>query len=429
MKGKFQGFKLDFFTINPLSGKHLDMFIGRERMVEDMLGMLLEKESFGITGAPGTGKSTLINILIKKLTEDKKLKKKFKIIRINHCTPNKVDFLKRILFQILEELNKSDLKKIEIDSIRDNYLYSSGIEEFLKSLLRYEPSKELDSYQVIRLYSDFLKHELQENQTDSSKVKFLSPEKILSVIVNILTHLKRHIIFFIDDMDKVEFDPLSNSTGEDRLATLLFDLRELFELSESSWIFSLPVNFYERYRINFKQPNSGSFLSLFSEIFFLNNFSRKRTVDLLRTRLTKTNFDGKIIDIIDTYALNLLLDLSRGNPRLFLYFFRKAFKFLISQIEDSDKDKDGKELEKRIKVNNILGSIDYVFNLDEKNKRILAYIAYKQKVDADDHRLKEKTGLDRLSLNRRLKELAEEGILDYFLDQYGKRIYITKKLT
>ena len=65
----------------------------------------------------------------------------------------------------------------------------------------------------------------------------------------------------------------------------------------------------------------------------------------------------------------------------------------------------------------------------KKNKKILAYIAYKQKVDSGDHSLQQKTGLDRLSLNRRLKELTEAGILDYFLDQYGKRIYITRKLT
>ena len=165
----------------------------------------------------------------------------------------------------------------------------------------------------------------------------------------------------------------------------------------------------------------------------MHNFTRKRTVELLRTRLGFSNFEGKIIDYIDSYSLNLLLDLSRGNPRLFLYFLLKAFKFKES-IKANLHEEEFVEIENetddsRIKVNHILSSIDYIFKLDDRNKKILAFIAYKQSVDSGNHSLQEKTGLDRLSLNRRLKELTEAGILDYFLDQYGKRIYITRKLT
>ncbi len=420
------------FTTLALNDDNLKYFIGRKRIVGDMLSLILDHQNFGVTGAPGTGKTTLFNFLKSELESTKNFKRKHKVLSFPFTIPNTADFLKRLLFILLENLKQSDVKKIDLSKIKDDYLYTNGIQEFLRSLVRYEPSRELDAYQVLRLYSDFLINEMK-NASPSKTVKFLSPDKLLFVIVKILKNLKKHLIFFVDDIDKVIYDPLTNSTSENRLASFLFELKEIMELSNTTWVFTLPLDFYNKYKISFNKPESTSFLGIFSDIFLLHNFTRKRTVDLLRTRLGFSNFEGKIIDYIDSYSLNLLLDLSRGNPRLFLYFLLKAFKFKES-IKDNLLQEEFVEIENetddsRIKVNHILSSIDYIFKLDDRNKKILAYIAYKQSVDSGNHSLQEKTGLDRLSLNRRLKELTEAGILDYFLDQYGKRIYITRKLT
>ncbi|MDD3627466.1 MAG: P-loop NTPase fold protein [bacterium] len=429
-------FSLEPFTTLALKENSIKYFTGRERMVTDMGNLILDHQNFGITGAPGTGKTTILNILKKNLDSIKSFTKSHIIISFNFTIPNSSDFLKRLLFILLENLEQKDLSKINLKDIQENFLYTTGLQEFLRSLVRYEPAKELDGYQVLRLYSDFIKSELQKKET-SKAINFIAPENLIFLIVKLLKNSKKHLVFFIDDMDKINYDPLTNNTGEDRLASLLFELKEIMELSTTTWIFTLPINFYEKYKINFNRPETTSFLGIFSDIFLLHNFSRKRTVEMFRTRLESSTFEGKIIDFIDSYALNLLLDLSRGNPRLFLYFLRKAYKFkeepLKRKDENSDStdtpDSESKAPDSRIKINHILASIDYIFNLDERNKKILAYIAYKQKTESNDHELQETTGLDRLSLNRRLKELADTGILDYFLDQYGKRIYITKKLT
>ncbi|HDS09933.1 MAG TPA: ATP-binding protein [Firmicutes bacterium] len=431
-----RGLSLEPFTTLALNEDSLKYFIGRERMITDMGNLILDHQNFGITGAPGTGKTTILNILKKNLMEQKVFTKVHKIISFNFTIANSADFLKRFLFILLENLEPKDISKINLRKISDDFLFTTGLQEFLRSLVRYEPTKELDSYQILRLYSDFIKTELKEK--DASKViSFISPENLLFLIVKILKNLKKHVVFFVDDMDKVIHDPLTNNTSEDRLASLLFELKDLMELSQTTWVFTLPINFYEKYKINPSIPQTTSFLGIFSDIFLLHNFSRKRTVEMFRVRLESSDFKGKIIDFIDSYALNLLLDLSRGNPRLFLYFLRKAYKYKEECLKRGETEESvpgnetGKEKtpDSRIKINHILSSIDYIFNLDERNKKILAYIAYKQKTDSNDHGLQETTGLDRLAINRRLKELTENGILDYFLDQYGKRIYITKKLT
>lgn len=442
---------LKTFTTTALYGKSLDFFIGREQMLNEMGGLILDMQNIGISGGPGTGKSTMLNMLEKRLNSIKYFKKGSKIIRFSYNRPNLSDFLKKLLFILLDNLNEEEVDKIDLNKIREEYNYTTGLREFLRSLIRYEPTKELDGFQVLRLYNDFLLNELKSND-QGVVIKYLTPEQIMSTIIRIFKNIKKNLVIFIDDMDKVRFDPLTKNTSEDRLASFFYEIREFFELSKITWIITLPVNFFEKYRIQFNRPDSMSFLSMFTDIFLLNNFNRRRTIEMFRKRLDDSNFEGKIIDFIDSFALNLLLDLSRGNPRLFLYFLMKAFKLKEAQLSGSkeksrvqkyledvkheneseesteEEEENNTKTDTRIKVNHILSSIDYIFDLDKKNRKIIAYIAYKQKTQANDHELQERTNLDRLALNRRLKQLVKQGFLEYFLDDYGKRLYTTKKL-
>ncbi len=349
-------------------------------------------DNFGLAGSMGTGKTSILNYLEEKI----RAKNMGVCIRINSSLCNEDIFFRLLLFELLKN---NIVKKIFNKDIKEykKYIYSTqSLEDFLRSLIYFEPRKELDHARVITLYKEYLKEQFSSN----ADVDFIfNTYTLKNIIVEMLRKSPRRIFILVDDYDKFMVDPMSREGGENRLGLFLSSIKEFTEFSKTTWVFALPRSYYEKFKIGMPFSNQLNFLGMFSEVYITLPFNFTELRKYITQRIEKLDLYQP--NFIDETALKLLYVMTKGNPKMINYVIKSGLY--------NCKIRNGKNLTIDDMVSVLLVNGKY----DKRDGEIIKYISQNKQTFSNDKLLLEILGVDNIALMMRLNRLLKKELISF----------------
>jgi GTPase SAR1 family protein len=314
-----------YFNIKPLSEEEVGNFFylrGGEsdhslrRELEFLLNQITKSKggkAFAISGTRGSGKSTLINRLIKSVKEDKE---NYLIVKVD--VPKKFDesfLLKRILRKVCEaavkdeDVKKNDELLIDIlvklmrldyqtkhsQQVGDKTSFSGAIESSLSKIIatlgiKITAKKALEKGEV---------NEIQVKEYDLERVQN-DLEKLLDELKDESKNVFKGIVIIVDETDKSNYLEAVKT---------LDNIKPLFWLDNCYYIFVGSQEFYADYLRGIKTGRKTLLDSLFTKIIYLPPFTRDDLIGMLEKR-----FSGEISE--ETSKLvHIIATISKGSPR------------------------------------------------------------------------------------------------------------------
>lgn len=294
-----------YFNIKPLSEEEVGNFFyvrggesdhGLRRELEFLLNQITKSnggKAFAISGTRGSGKSTLINKLIKSVKENPG---NYLIVKVD--VPKEFDesfILKRILRKVCEaavrdeDVKKSDdllidilLKLMRLDyqtkhsqQVGNKTSFSGAIKGSLSNIIAtlgiaFEVEKALEKVEVSEI--QVKEYDLESVQNDL--------EKLLEELN--LRNVFKGIVIIVDETDKSNYLEAVKT---------LDNIKPLFWLDNCYYIFVGSQEFYADYLRGIKTGRKTLLDSLFTKIIYLPPFTRDDLIGMLEKR-----FSGEISD-------------------------------------------------------------------------------------------------------------------------------------
>ncbi len=377
------------FSMIPFEGDYSALIFDDEKM-RKMEYHLITGENFGIAGHFGTGKTSVLNYL-EEFAEKKKLGA---VIRVGETLCNEDVFYRKLMYALLEKKLVKKVFGTPIAEIEKKVYSTQSLEDFLRSLIYYEPRKQLDHSRVIQLYKEYLKESLDmTRETDF----ILNTYTIRNLVIEILRNSPKRVLIFIDDYDKFTVDPLSREGGENRLGLFLSSLKEITELSKTTWVFALPQTYYEKFSTRIPFENELNFLGMFTEMFTALNFNLGEVRKFLIIKAEKLGIF--LNDLIEESAVKMLYVLTKGNPKMINYLIKNAL-YSVSIRKG-----------KKINIGDMLSIMKNGEEYDDKDIIICRYIAETGQSFSNDKALLKDVGIENVNLMIRLERLKKKDIL------------------
>ncbi len=380
---------LSIFPITPMEDDFRDLIYDNDKLRKMKLKLLLG-DNFALAGNAGTGKTSLLNYL-QKYIEQKKLGL---VIRVNEVMLNEDVFYRKLLSKIFLKVKISSVHDKKYDDVKQSFFATESLKEFLKDLVYYEPRKKIDNSRLISLYKDFLKKELEHSKNIDL---MFNNYTVKNVIAEILRKTPRRIYILVDDYDKFMLDPYGKEGAQNRLGLFLTSIKELMEFSKSSWIFSIPQEYYEHYYIRVPYRENLNFMSVFSDAYVCTNFNYTEYRQYLTKKLNKIKITPH--QFLNENAFKLIFILSKGNPQMINYIIKNALL--------SDKLRRGKKINEDDVLSHLLNYGKY----DKRDLIIIKYIANMEQTFSNDKKLLAELTIENVALMYRLKKLKEKSIL------------------
>lgn len=350
------GLNYDPFTTLSLREHNLDCFIGREDLLDRLTSAMLSLSNAGVAGEPGTGKSSLLQMLRSRVPRE---------------------FL-----------------SVAIGVPLDDAAYFLG--ELLREMLVTLPRPR--GLNLGRVESSLDKGELNKNA-------------IFLVIKRFTARLKKPLIVFVDDLEKIKGDWNQHLSRSDRTLQLLEELKPLMELPRVCFIMSLQDEFYSKVAEVVKDGAEPTVLGLFRHMVRVEPFEQGPLRRILQLRLEKAEFKGSLEDFLEPEVLTLALALSAGNPRRFLY--------LISEAMVCGNRRKGS----RVEYQDLFEAVNEHLKLDRVCKKLLYFLAKAGRATAANTDLQAFMGLDTISISRRLEILTKNRLAEIVEVADGVKVY------
>lgn len=350
------GLKTDPFTTLSLQRHNLDYFVGRKSLIDRLLSAMFSVSNIGIAGEPGVGKSSLMQLLKSRVPKD------------FHC--------------------------VSIGVPMDDASY------FLSELLR-------EIMVVIPPVPDLNFKEINRRLES----KDLSKNAVFSIIRKIISRLKRPLLVFVDDLEKIKGDRVQHLTRSERTLQLLEELKALMELPKVGFIMSLQEEFYSKIAMIVKEGGEPTVLGLFKHMVLVEKFNQTELREILTTRLKQAGFRKELEEFLEPEGLTLVLSLASGNPRLFLY--------LLSEGMFRGFHRRGK----RVEFQDLFEAVNEHLKLDLVCKKLLYFLAKSGRAMASNPDLQAFMGLDMISITRRLEVLCKHRLAEAVGVADGAKVY------
>ena len=348
--------KVDPFTTLSLQGHNLDYFVGRTALIDRLLSAMFSVSNVGVAGEPGVGKSSLLQLLKNRVPKD------------FHC--------------------------VSIGVPLDDASY------FLSELLR-EMLVAIPPVPGVNFKEVGLRLEREE----------FTKNAVFSVIRSITSRLKKPLLVFVDDLEKIKGDRVQHLTRSERTLQLLEELKSLLELPNVGFIMALQEEFYSKVSQVVKEGAEPTVLGLFKHMVLVEKFTQGELKQVLLTRLKQAGFKGETEDFLEPEALTLALSVASGNSRRFLY--------LLSEGMYRGFQRKGK----RVEFQDLFEAVNEHLKLDLICKKLLYFLAKSGRAVASNSDLQAFMGLDMISIARRLEILSKNRLAEMVDVADGAKVY------
>jgi len=360
----------------PLQEHEKKLFVGRQKELSHVLGLIESGLNCAVSGSPGTGKTTFLNRL------DSEIKKKYAVVRLSMPVADTAYFYKKILYAL------TDLIPEEHTEIKEKLAYTQEVETLIRFLFKGETHSSLEEEQMLSLLGTLLKRqELWRHQ-------LFSIEEMRRASVKLIKAVGKKVVFLVDDLDKALGEDSPRGSVPQRLLAFFLENHEVLNSGKSVWIFSLSKDFYDDMQGFIQAEVKSGLLAIVNDIIPLPVFTENEFRELLFSRM-----DGIPQTFFTEDALRLFFGLAKGNPRILM--------FLLTQMLHAFPEK--KDIV--LTAADILDLLKDSLSLDEKSTAIMQRASEDSYVMAGDNRLKEATGLDTVSLALRMSDLASKKLL------------------
>ena len=350
------GLKTDPFTTLALQQHNLDYFVGRHSLIERLSSAMCSLSNIGVAGEPGVGKSSVL--------------------------------------QLLRTLVPKNFYSVNIGVPLDDASY------FLSELLR-EILVVIPKVPGLNLKEVGRRLETEE----------LSKNAVFSVIRSIVSRLKKPLLVFVDDLEKIKGDRVQHLTRFERTLQLLEELKSLLELSNISFVMALQEEFYSKVSQVVKEGAEPTVLGLFKNIVLVEKFTHDELKEVLALRLKRAGFKGVADDFLEPAALTLALSMAAGNLRRFLFLLSegmyRGFKRKGSKVEFQD----------------LFEAVNEHLKLDLVCKKLLYFLAKSGRAVSSNSDLQAFMGLDMISISRRLEILTKNRLVEMVEVADGAKVY------
>ncbi len=350
------GLRNDPFTTLSLQGHELDYFVGRSALIDRLLSAMFSVSNIGVAGEPGVGKSSLL--------------------------------------QLLESRVPRDFYSVSIGVPLDDasYFLSELLREMLVSI---PPVPGLNFKEIGRRLE-------KEGPTKNA---------VFSIIRSITSRLKKPLLVFVDDLEKIKGDRVQHLTRSERTLQLLEELKSMLELPNVGFIIALQEEFYSKVSQVVKEGAEPTVLGLFKHVVLVEKLNPMQLKEVLQVRLERAGFKGDWEEFLEPEALTLALSLASGNPRRFLY--------LLSEGMYRGFQRKGK----RVEYQDLFEAVNEHLKLDLVCKKLLYFLAKSGRAVASNSDLQAFMGLDMISISRRLEILSKNHLAEMVDVADGAKVY------
>ncbi len=350
------GLKIDPFTTLSLQKHNLDYFVGREALIERLSSAIFSVSNVGVAGEPGSGKSSVLQMLRSRVTSQ------YYSVSIGVPLDNASYFLSELLREILVVIPK---------------VPGLNLKEISRRLETEEPSKNV----------------------------------VFSLIRSIVSKLKKPLLVFVDDLEKIKGDRVQHLTRSERTLQLLEELKSLLELPNVAFVMALQEEFYSKVSQIVKEGSEPSVLGLFRHMVVVEKFDREELKRILTLRLVRSGFKGKLDQFLEPEALTFALSLANGNPRRFLYLLSEGM-FRSFQRKGN-----------RVEFQDLFEAVNEYLKLDLVCKKLLYFLAKSGRAVSSNSDLQAFMGLDVISISRRLEILSKNRLAEMVEVADGVKVY------
>ncbi len=359
----------------PLRGDEREMFVGRTEELSYVKEMLESGLNCAISGHPGIGKTTFLNIL------ESELMPTYTVIRLSIPSTDPETFYKKLLFALT-----TCFADTIPPSIREKLLYTQEMMTLSRGLLYGETLGEKEERKILSFMREVIKN------PDEHQARLYTLEELRAACIDIISSIQKKLIIIIDDMDKVFARSVHEPRDQvERLYLFLTELGDVIHIPKSVWLFSLHGDIYEQLEKYVLMQNDSILLSFINDIIPLKPFTPEESKKICDNR---TGVD--VFSYFTHAAFRLMLAVSKGNPRLLLYTAAKALKYAGQDTVTTDS---------------LLAALRANLPMDIRDLMILKCAAEKPFIIAGDPELRETVGLDTISISQRLSELTNKRLL------------------
>jgi len=239
----------------------------------------------------------------------------------------------------------------------------------------------------------------------------LSKNAVFSLIRSIVGRLKKPLLVFVDDLEKIKGDRVQHLTRSERTLQLLEELKSLLELPNLSFVIAVQEEFYSKVSQVVKEGAEPTVLGLFKHMVLVEKFSQGDLTKILSVRLARAGFKKTLEEFLEPEALTLALSLADGNCRRFI--------FLLSEGMYRGYQRKGS----RVEFQDLFDAVNEHLKLDLVFKKILYFLAKSGRAVASNSDLQAFMGLDMISLARRLEILSKNRLAEVVDMADGIKVY------
>lgn len=343
---EFFGITKPLFINKALNGEDIQRFVDRTYWLEYFKAAVQGGNSCAIIGSPGSGKSSFLI----KLKEE--LKKSVYCDYLQFSFPpdehekSRLHFLRAILRSILclimneeELLELFDKNEIELERKRLDYSiiienhsktqqsinggFDASIKkDILKMLIPVDVSCHVDANRT---------QEVEKGETFDFPNH--NENTLYDVIVKLTRKLDEPIVLLIDELDKVGRFPLETPEWDKEVIKILELSREIMANEKLVMVFSLQNELYEKLVKAEKGEYNVSILGLINLFEKLDGFDLEFAREAVTRSLEFAGYARPLENLIEKGVLEIILDVVKGNPRLFMTYLNKLYlkAFVLKQ--------------------------------------------------------------------------------------------------
>lgn len=333
---------LEFFNVNrfpfvstPLFPPYDKLFVNRERELEFMQHYIRTGQNCAIVGRQGVGKSSFLYRL--KTSMEKEIYGSYIQFALKPEDGDvRINFLRTILRELIRIIGE------------DDYLREHTKVDLLFELNRLEFSITLEHYQKLShntkagveggiggtlvglLLPASFRAKLEKMRGGEKGIKTqkefpVHTEVTLKETIGKLAKATTTpIVLFIDELDKAGRYPLEDPKWDKEVIRLLELSREIMVYRELIFVFALQEELQQKLKKAKLGEEDISLLGLIPEYETLEGFDINLTTYAVNKALKTAGFKGKIDEIFEKGVLELILTISKGNPRLIMNYLSKA---------------------------------------------------------------------------------------------------------